>query len=150
MSEITRIRPAKAGQRASVKAKLLEVHNRNHPASELKPEVDLNELPINVINDRLDQAHATLDLIYTMTINHDCSEEHIEALCKNTPSTARCCALRKPWKALRGCTHERRDCPESAAFRGAGIATSGSCGAAWFRACAAQHCGTYGRLRSHE
>ncbi len=52
-----------------------------------KPE-DMNELPVNIINDRLGQAHATLDLIYTMTANYDCSEEHIETLCKNTLSEA--------------------------------------------------------------
>ena len=49
-----------------------------------KPETDINELPINVINERLDQAHATLDLIYTAVANSECRDEFLETLCQRT------------------------------------------------------------------
>ena len=47
-------------------------------------QVDFNDLHVNVIHDRLNQAHATLDLIYAMTTIGGCRDEHIETLCKNT------------------------------------------------------------------
>jgi hypothetical protein len=49
-----------------------------------KPEAQLNSLPVNVINERLDQAHATLDLIYTMVVQTDRRQEMIESLCERT------------------------------------------------------------------
>jgi hypothetical protein len=48
---------------------------------------DLSKLPINVLNERLCEAHATLDLLYTMTAGAD-ALEHIETLCKGTLSHA--------------------------------------------------------------
>jgi hypothetical protein len=53
------------------------------PAMAAEP-IDLNALPVNVIHDRLNQAHATLDLIHTMTTVGGCADAHIETLCKNT------------------------------------------------------------------
>jgi hypothetical protein len=48
---------------------------------------DLDDVPINIINERLDRAHATLDLIYTIAVSAD-SEELIESLCGHTLENA--------------------------------------------------------------
>lgn len=49
-----------------------------------RPPEDLLERPINVLNDRLAQAHATVDLLYTLAIADNNGREHIESLCKGT------------------------------------------------------------------
>ena len=48
-------------------------------------EPNINELSINVINDRLGEAHATLDLILTLTSIPD---YETESLCDGTLNTA--------------------------------------------------------------
>ncbi len=42
------------------------------------------DLPINVINERLSRAHATLDLMYTAMVNRDYRQEFLEQLCTDT------------------------------------------------------------------
>lgn len=58
-------------------------------APQPKPAADIDQLcQFDIVADRLNQAHATLDLIYTLTTNNNCSEEHIETLCEGTLSDA--------------------------------------------------------------
>ncbi len=45
-------------------------------------------LPIDVIHDRLDQAHATLDLILTLVSNRATAEEQVDMLCDDTLAAA--------------------------------------------------------------
>ena len=45
---------------------------------------DLLERPINVLNDRLAQAHAVVDLLYTLALGDTGSGEPIESLCHGT------------------------------------------------------------------
>lgn len=61
---------------------------------------DLNELPINVLNDRLNQAHATLDLIYTATIVRENGEAFLESLNGETLCTAMRSAMRRIEEAM--------------------------------------------------
>ena len=55
---------------------------------------DLDDLPINIINERLDGAHATLDLIYAIAISAD-SEQLLESLSLGTLTNAVQSALRQ-------------------------------------------------------
>jgi hypothetical protein len=52
------------------------------------PSLTRNEQPINVINDRLDQAHATLDLLHTALAERESAELFIETLNWQTLGTA--------------------------------------------------------------
>jgi hypothetical protein len=45
---------------------------------------DLLERPINVLDDRLAQAHAMVDLLYTLASADNNGGEHIESLCTGT------------------------------------------------------------------
>lgn len=51
------------------------------------PPQDFNS-PVNVIHDQLNQAHATLDMLYALTTADRCATEPFETLCKNTLSSA--------------------------------------------------------------
>ena len=51
------------------------------------PAAARSEAPINIINDRLDRAHATLDLLYSIAIDER-GEDILESLCTDTLQTA--------------------------------------------------------------
>jgi hypothetical protein len=84
---VSKVTPTEKGQSASAKAALLKAR-ATVLAAKPELEIDLNEVPINVINDRLDQAHATLDLLHTAMAERESAELFIETLNWQTLSTA--------------------------------------------------------------
>ena len=63
------------------------------PSAAVPAAASLNDLPINIINDRLDRAHATLDLLYSIAIDER-GEDILETLSTNTLQTAMHDAMR--------------------------------------------------------
>lgn len=58
---------------------------RGISAAILAPDADIDQRPIDVIHDRLSQARATIDLIYTLAIT---GRDRTETLCAGTLGTA--------------------------------------------------------------
>jgi hypothetical protein len=84
--------------------------NRTKPATAAsvpaaRPETSLDDLPINIINERLNRAHATLDLLYSMAVD-DHGEIILETLCQGTLSTAMHSAMQNIEEALEAANRE--------------------------------------------
>jgi hypothetical protein len=67
-----------------VRAKLAAVPSV--PAADSKPSIGSDEHPINIINDRLDRAYATLDLLYSIMLDER-GVHIVESLCTDTLQT---------------------------------------------------------------
>jgi hypothetical protein len=69
------------------------------------PQADILDLPINIINERLNRAHATLDLLYSIAVDER-GEDILETLCRDSLETAMHSAMQNIEEALKAANRE--------------------------------------------